>query len=105
MALVFRSYLGLSSKWAIQGEAGRKMDFQIWCGPAIGAFNQWVKGSFLEKAENRKTAEIGLNLLFGACVAMRASILKLQGVSISFDAEAVRPIPQDEIHQLMGQYF
>lgn len=102
MALVFRSYLGLSSKWAIQGEAVRKMDYQIWCGPAIGAFNQWVKGSFLEKAANRKTAEIGLNLLFGACVAMRASILKLQGVPLSFDADDIRPMPLDEIQQLIA---
>ena len=48
MALVFRWYLGLSSRWANAGEAGRQLDYQVWCGPAMGAFNEWAKGSFLE---------------------------------------------------------
>ena len=52
MALVFRSYLGLSSRWAIAGEPDRGADFQIWCGPAMGAFNSWVRGSFLEKPDS-----------------------------------------------------
>lgn len=30
MALIFRWYLGLSSKWSNSGEAGREMDYQIW---------------------------------------------------------------------------
>ena len=93
MALVFRSYLGLSSKWSILGIPERKMDYQIWCGPAIGAFNQWVKGSFLESAQNRKTAEIALNLLLGASISIRASILKLQGIELPMDADLLRPLP------------
>ncbi len=47
MALVFRWYVGLGSHWAIAGVPERKMDYQIWCGPAMGAFNRWVRGSFL----------------------------------------------------------
>src|SRR5262249_22625803 len=39
MALVFRWYLGMSSRWAIAGEKGRRADYQVWCGPAMGAFN------------------------------------------------------------------
>ena len=42
MALVFRWYLGKSSRWAISGESARRADYQIWCGPAMGAFNAWV---------------------------------------------------------------
>jgi trans-AT polyketide synthase/acyltransferase/oxidoreductase domain-containing protein len=97
MALVFRSYLGLSSKWAIQGITQRKMDYQIWCGPAIGAFNQWVKGSFLETFENRKTAEIALNLMYGASVCIRASILSTQGIELPMGANEVKPLPRKEI--------
>lgn len=97
MALVFRSYLGLSSKWSIQGDPKRKMDYQIWCGPAIGAFNQWVKGSFLETHENRKTAEIALNILFGAAVCTRASILRTQGIELPMDAGLCRPMQKKEI--------
>jgi len=97
MALVFRSYLGLSSKWAIQGIPQRKMDYQIWCGPAIGAFNQWVKGSFLEIHENRRTAEIALNLMFGACICIRASILRTQGIELPMDASLFKPMKKKQI--------
>ncbi len=101
MALVFRSYLGQSSKWAIHGTPERKMDFQIWCGPAIGAFNQWVKQSFLEHPENRKTAEVALNLLFGACVCTRASILKLQNISVPGSTGIVKPMTTEQIHSFL----
>ena len=101
MALVFRSYLGLSSKWAIQGIPQRKMDYQIWCGPAIGAFNQWVKGSFLETHENRRTAEIAFNLMFGACICIRASILKIQGIELPMDASDFKPMKKKEIFSFL----
>jgi trans-AT polyketide synthase, acyltransferase and oxidoreductase domains len=101
MALVFRSYLGQSSKWAIQGNPDRRMDYQIWCGPAIGAFNQWVKQSFLENHENRKTAEIALNLLLGACIATRTSILRTQGVELPTDADQFKPLEKEKILELI----
>ncbi len=63
MALVFRSYLGRSSRWPIDGDSDRRLDYQIWCGPAMGAFNAWVKGSFLEKPENRTVVQVARNLL------------------------------------------
>src|SRR5262249_27725778 len=53
MALVFRWYLGQSSRWAKGGVKERHTDYQIWCGPAMGAFNAWVAGSFLDPLENR----------------------------------------------------
>ncbi|MEQ9319597.1 MAG: PfaD family polyunsaturated fatty acid/polyketide biosynthesis protein [Polyangiaceae bacterium] len=80
MALVFRWYLGLSSKWAIDGTAERALDYQIWCGPAMGAFNDWVRGSFLEPPENRRVVQVALNLLEGAAVACRAQQLRTYGV-------------------------
>ncbi len=58
MALVFRSYLGRSSNWANTGDPNRKIDYQIWCGPSMGAFNQWTRGTFLEKRENRKPSQL-----------------------------------------------
>ena len=66
MALVFRWYLGNSSRWAVQGDPNRKFDMQIWCGQSMGAFNLWVKGTPLEKAENRHVGEIA-NLLLNSC--------------------------------------
>jgi PfaD family protein len=101
MALVFRSYLGLSSNWANSGEPSRKIDFQIWCGPAMGAFNQWVKGSFLEKTENRKTVTVAMNLLLGACVLTRANLLKNQGITLGPDNGKFSPIELSEIKKLL----
>ena len=66
MALVFRWYLGSSSRWAVQGDPARKFDMQIWCGQAMGAFNLWVKGTALEKAENRHVGEVA-SLLLNSC--------------------------------------
>lgn len=80
MALVFRGYLGLSSRWANAGDPDRVMDYQVWCGPAMGAFNEWTKGSWLEKAENRRVAEVGLSLLHGAAVQLRSQALRNQGI-------------------------
>ena len=82
MALVFRWYLGLSSKWAIAGEADRAMDYQIWCGPAMGAFNAWVKGSFLEPPAARSAVQIARNLLEGAATITRAQQLRAHGVAV-----------------------
>ncbi|OQY51853.1 MAG: 2-nitropropane dioxygenase [Desulfobacteraceae bacterium 4572_89] len=97
MALVFRSYLGQSSNWAINGIPQRKMDYQIWCGPAIGAFNQWTRGTFLEKHENRRAAEVALNLLFGACICTRTSFLRAQGIELPLDTISFRPMEKEEI--------
>lgn len=82
MALVFRSYLGRSSKWAIGGDADRALDYQIWCGPAMGAFNAWVRGSFLEPPEQRTAAQVARNLLEGATQITRAQQLRSAGVPV-----------------------
>jgi PfaD family protein len=99
MALVFRSYLGRSSIWAIHGEPSRRIDYQIWCGPAMGAFNQWVKGSFLEAPANRRTVEVAMNLLFGATVVTRANWLRAQGLALPGGAGAARPQPLADIRR------
>lgn len=91
MALVFRWYLGNSSHWPISGEEKRSMDYQIWCGPAMGAFNQWVKGSFLEEPENRSVGQIALNLLEGAAVVTRMNQIRSLGIPIPCRTASYRP--------------
>jgi PfaD family protein len=93
MALCFRWYLGLSSRWAIVGEASRKLDYQIWCGPAMGAFNDWVKGSFLEPPEARTAVQIALNLMEGAAVITRMHQLRTYGAAIPESAFHFPPRP------------
>jgi trans-AT polyketide synthase, acyltransferase and oxidoreductase domains len=91
MALVFRWYLGKSSRWAISGDITRRADYQIWCGPAMGAFNSWVRGSFLEDPTQRTAVQIALNLLEGAAVATRAQQLRTFGVAVPAEAFQFRP--------------
>jgi len=93
MALVFRWYLGKSSRWAIAGDSERKLDYQIWCGPAMGAFNTWVAGSFLAAPERRNAVQIALNLLEGAAVVTRAQQLRSYGVPMPPAAFDFRPRP------------
>lgn len=102
MALVFRSYLGQSSNWANAGDPLRKIDYQIWCGPAIGAFNQWVKGSFLEKPENRKTVTVAMNILYGAAVVTRVSWLRSQGIVLPAGAGNFSPMELPKIIELLN---
>ncbi|MBN2533159.1 MAG: ACP S-malonyltransferase [Spirochaetales bacterium] len=63
MSLVFRWYFGYSTRLALEGVQERKVDFQIHCGPALGAFNQWVKGSPLASWRNRHPDEIAEKLI------------------------------------------
>jgi PfaD family protein len=100
MALVFRSYLGQASLWAKCGVPDRAIDYQIWCGPAMGAFNEWVKGSVLEPPENRKTVTVAMNLLYGAAVISRLNGLKNQGIDMSVARGMVSPITDAQISSL-----
>jgi len=101
MALVFRSYLGQSSNWANSGDPSRKIDYQIWCGPAMGAFNQWVKGSFLQPPENRNTVTVAMNLLYGAAVVTRVNWLKNQGAVLPAGMDSFSPMPLEKIQELL----
>ena len=93
MALVFRWYLGQSSRWANAGEPSRKVDYQIWCGPAMGAFNEWARGSFLEQPRNRRVVTVALNLLYGAGLLWRQNQLRAQGVELP--AAVLAPGPRE----------
>ncbi|MBP8997159.1 MAG: PfaD family polyunsaturated fatty acid/polyketide biosynthesis protein [Anaerolineaceae bacterium] len=91
MALIFRWYLGLSSRWSNTGEKGREMDYQIWCGPSMGAFNDWVRGTYLESFARRHAAEVNRQLLDGAAYLFRVRQLEAQGVRIPETVRAFIP--------------
>ncbi len=91
MALIFRWYLGLSSRWSNSGEPGREMDFQIWCGPSMGSFNDWVRGTYLAEYQNRRVVDVNLHILTGAAYLYRLQSLKLQGLQASSALEAYIP--------------
>jgi trans-AT polyketide synthase, acyltransferase and oxidoreductase domains len=82
MALIFRWYLGNSSRWAVEGDTSRRADYQLWAGPAVGAFNRWTASSFLAEPGKRTVTQIALNLLEGAAVITRAHQARTYGVPV-----------------------
>lgn len=80
MALVFRWYFVHSNRLAQKGVAEGKVDFQIHTGPALGAFNQWVKGTPLEDWRLRHADDIGLLLLREAAALLERRIREFRGL-------------------------
>ncbi len=101
MALVFRWYLGLSSRWANAGDETRQLDYQVWCGPAMGAFNAWAKGSFLAEPANRDAVTVALNLLYGASLWTRQQHLRQAGVTVKANWFPVLPWRREQIETLL----
>jgi trans-AT polyketide synthase, acyltransferase and oxidoreductase domains len=91
MAFTFRWYLGLSSRWAQAGDPGRQADFQIWSGPALGAFNDWVAGTPLAAPERRHLGDITSALMVGAARVTRANALRAAGVPVPAAAWTAQP--------------
>ncbi len=95
MALIFRWYLGLASRWSRDGVEDRRLDYQIWCGPSIGAFNEWTRGTYMEDYRQRHVADVAWQLLTGCAYRCRVQSLKLQGVSFPAEVESYYPQPTE----------
>lgn len=63
MAYVFRWYFGYANRLALVGDVSNRADFQVHCGPALGAFNQWVKGTALQSWRSRHVDEIAEKMM------------------------------------------
>ena len=63
LALVFKAYFRDATRWALAGDLAHKVDFQIQCGPALGAFNQWAEGAGLACWRDRHVDDIALRLM------------------------------------------
>ena len=73
MAMIFRWYLIQSARLAQAGTLEGAEDYQIHCGPAMGAFNQWAKGTRFEDWRNRHADEIAEALMRGAAEIFQAA--------------------------------
>jgi trans-AT polyketide synthase/acyltransferase/oxidoreductase domain-containing protein len=85
MALVFRWYFTHTNRLALRGDPAEKVDYQIHCGPALGAFNQWAKGTDLENWRNRHVDEIGRRLMLAAAKLLSS---RFRTLSASGDSES-----------------
>ena len=92
MALIFRWYLGLSSRWSNSGEKGREIDYQIWCGPAMGSFNNWIKGSYLADLNNRRVLDVANQIMTGVVFLYRMQVLKIQGLEMPTYYSTYHPV-------------
>ncbi|MDA8561982.1 PfaD family polyunsaturated fatty acid/polyketide biosynthesis protein [Gammaproteobacteria bacterium] len=77
MELIFCWYFHNSMKIAFEGDVSKKINFQIHTGPALGAFNQSVKGTALEKWNNRHVDHIANKLMNEAALLIDQSIKKI----------------------------
>ena len=103
MALCFRWYLGLSSRWANAGDPDRLLDYQVWCGPSMGAFNEWVKGSPLEPPAGRTAVAVAEQLLYGAALHLRRQAARQQGVELPAAWFSAGPVPAAQLDSGMGR--
>lgn len=78
------------------------MDYQVWCGPAMGAFNHWAQGTYLADAKERRVVTIARSLMFGASVHARAQALRTQGVEPPAAEALDRPLSPKELEERLG---
>ncbi|MBT3222781.1 MAG: PfaD family polyunsaturated fatty acid/polyketide biosynthesis protein, partial [Proteobacteria bacterium] len=89
MALTFRWYLTMSSRWARSGHEDRQRDFQIWCGPALGAFNAWAQEGPLETQQARRVVTMAEAIMNGATAHGRVAAARTMGLRLPRHVDAV----------------
>jgi trans-AT polyketide synthase/acyltransferase/oxidoreductase domain-containing protein len=77
MALIFRWYFIHSMRLAMTGSEAQRVDYQVHCGPSMGAFNQWVKGTELEQWSNRHVDVIADRLMEGTAAYLSQRVASL----------------------------
>jgi PfaD family protein len=102
-ALIFKWYFAHCSNVTLNGDETEKDNFLIYCGPAMGAFNQWVRGTEYESWKNRHVDEIAFMLMSKACESIELKqIYKSHTSSIELVHEektATKPeLKEDNIH-------
>lgn len=70
MALIFKWYFIHTTRMAMRGVDEEKVNYQVHCGPALGAFNQWVKGTSLESWRNRHVGDVAERIMNGAAAVL-----------------------------------
>jgi PfaD family protein len=102
LALIFRWYLGQASRWAISGQQDRRTDWCVFTGPSLGAFNEWVAGTFLAEPQNRKIAVVAQNLLRGLAVYKRLVMARDFGLLPDSLCRPPKPWPQEKLAQFFA---
>jgi trans-AT polyketide synthase, acyltransferase and oxidoreductase domains len=89
MALMFRWYFVHTTRLALQGDQDRRVDFQVHCGPALGAFNQWAGSGRFSTWRGRHVHEIAEALMHAAAATMQQRLRELTGAALENSSNAV----------------
>jgi trans-AT polyketide synthase, acyltransferase and oxidoreductase domains len=76
MGLIFRWYFGYTTRLAFSGSSDDIANYQVHTGPALGAFNEWVKGTPLAAWPQRHVDQIGIRLLHAAAEHLSSMVDK-----------------------------
>jgi trans-AT polyketide synthase, acyltransferase and oxidoreductase domains len=83
MSLIFRWYFIHTMRIALKGDQEQKVDYQVHTGPALGAFNQWVKGSRLENWRMRHVDELAEQLMNETAEVLRRRFQEMQAAGFA----------------------
>jgi len=99
LAAVLKWYFVHSTRLALSGSDMQRADYQIHCGPALGAFNQWVKGTPLEHWRNRHVAHIADTLMHGAADLLAQQLARFVGSEVSSNCASTQTQPSGSDHE------
>ncbi|MFD0318984.1 PfaD family polyunsaturated fatty acid/polyketide biosynthesis protein [Streptomyces flavalbus] len=81
MLLVFKAYFVQSIRLAMSGSEEHQVDYQINCGPALGALNSRLRGTPREDWRNRHVDEIADWLMRGAADVLTDRLARLTAMT------------------------
>lgn len=77
MAMIFGWYSSYGFQLALEGDQNQSVDYHVNCGPAMGAFNRYVKGTQYEHWRNRSVVEINQRMMRDAMVLVKQQLEQL----------------------------
>jgi len=90
MAALFKWYFIHSTRLALAGSNHQKMDYQLHCGPALGAFNMIVKGQRLESWKNRHVSEVADFIMSGVVELLADKLSYYRYCNADFQSKKTR---------------
>ncbi|MBP2336632.1 trans-AT polyketide synthase/acyltransferase/oxidoreductase domain-containing protein [Saccharothrix coeruleofusca] len=79
LGLVLRWYFRHSTAVALRGVERERVNFQVHCGPAMGAFNRWVAGTDLEDRRRRHVDVVAERLMTATARYLRERLDAVAG--------------------------
>lgn len=92
MATIFKWYFRHSSQLALRGISEKQVDYQIHCGPALGAFNRWVKDTEMASWQNRHVTDVSETMMKATALFMSEKLIEFVDKK-SASSSTITPAP------------